>query len=152
MKRVAVVAAVVVVAAGIAAATIRATAAPGSASLPVAYGFDGASGWHRGEVKPQAIYFGVGGSLFVRDLSWVSWSQDGAVGRGIRWADSCAPTCAAGKYSRIPAQLSLSRVRVRGGVRYFSQLTMQWTINGRQYKSVFAWTGGAVRGTSPAWR
>ncbi len=152
MKRVAAVAAVVIVAAGIVTAAIRATAASSSASLPVAYGFDGGSSWHRGEVKPQAVYFGAGGSLFVRDLIWATWSQDAAVGRGIRWADTCAPTCAAGTYIRTPAQLSLSRVRVRDGVRYFSQLTMQWTINGRQYKSVFAWTTGAVRGTSPAWR
>jgi hypothetical protein len=106
MKGVAGAAAIVAVVIGVAVLASR-------ASLPVAYGFDGSSGWSHGQVKPHAIYFGVGGNLLVRGLKWVTWSQSDAVARGVRWSDRCVPSCAAGPYIKVPAQMSLSRVRIR---------------------------------------
>jgi hypothetical protein len=136
---------------GVAIAAIQVTAASSVASLPVVYGFDGNSGWTHGLVKPRAIYFGAGGSLLVRDLTWASWTQKAAVGRGVRWSDSCVPTCAAGRYAKVPAEMSLSRVRQRDGVSYFSRMTLQWTIGGRHYKTSYGWSRGALRGSPPFW-
>lgn len=151
MKGVTWVAAIVAGVIGAAALAIGVTAASSSASLPVAYGFDGNSGWHHGLVKPRAIYFGAGGNLLVRDLNWASWTDDAAAGRGVRWADNCVPTCAAGTYAKVPAEMTLSRVRARNGVTYFSLMTLRWTIAGKQYKSIYDWSYSPVRGTPPFW-
>lgn len=151
MKGVTWVAAIVAIVIAAAVLAIRITAASSSASLPVAYGFDGNSGWHHGVVKPRAIYFGAGGSLQVRDLSWTSWTRNAAVGRGVRWADNCVPTCAAGAFTKVAAEMSLSGVRERGEVRYFTIMILHWTIGTKHYKSVYGWSPGAVPGAPPFW-
>lgn len=150
-KGVAAVTAIVAAVIGVAIAAIGVTAASSSASLPVVYGFDGSSGWSHGLVKPGAIYFGAGGSLLVRDLTWVSWKQAAAVARGVRWSDNCVPTCAAGRYAKIPVEMSLYRVRQRNGVSYFSRMTLRWTIGGKQYKSSYGWSRGPVPSAPPFW-
>jgi hypothetical protein len=151
MKFMAGVAAVVAAVIGVAVLAIHVTAASDRAPLPVAYGFDGSSGWSHGQVRPPAIYFGAGGNLLVRGLSWVSWTRKAAVARGARWWDSCLPTCAAGKYIKIPAIMSLSRVRIRHGISYFTRLILQWTISGRHYKSVYRWSHGPILDAPPFW-
>lgn len=150
MKDVAGIAAIVAVIT-VAAAVIGGTVASSPASLPVAYGFDGSSGWNHGEVKPHAIYFGVGGNLLVRRLSWVNWTRNAATARGVRWSDRCLPSCAAGTYIKVPVVMSLSRVRIRRGVSYFSRMTLQWTRDGRHYKSVYGWSPGPATGAPPFW-
>jgi hypothetical protein len=47
--------------------------------------------------------------------------------------------------------MSLSRVRERDGISYFTIMTLQWAIGARQYKSVYTWSRGAVRGAPPFW-
>jgi hypothetical protein len=151
MKNVAGAAAIVAVVIGVAIAAIQVTAASSRTSLPVAYGFDGNSGWTHGKVKPHEIYFGAGGNLLVRSLSWLSWTQRAAVGRGTRWSDRCVPSCAAGKYVKVSVRMSLSRMRIRDGVSYFSRMTLQWTMNGRQYKSVYRWSSHLLQAGPPFW-
>lgn len=151
MKSVAGAAAIVVVVIGVAFLAIQVTAASNSPSLPTAYGFDGSSGWTHGKVKPDAIYFGAGGNLLVRALRWASWTRNGAVARGVRWLDSCVPSCAAGAYVKVPVEMSLSRVRIRGHVSYFSRMTLNWSIGGRKHKSVYAWSRGPTAGVPPFW-
>jgi hypothetical protein len=147
MKGVAGVTAVVVFLVGTAATVIGVTAAASAQPLPVAYGFDGASGWQHGQVRPHDIYFGAGGSLLVRGLTWSNWAQGSAVAHGVRWADDCTPTCAAGTYAKSRATLTLSAVLVHAGLRYFSKLTLQWTANDRKHETVFHWSSGAIKGT-----
>lgn len=151
MKSVAGAAAIIIVVIGVTFLAIGVTSASNPASLPVAFGFDGGSGWSHGKVKPHAIYFGVGGNLLVRGLSWVSWTGKAAMGRGVRWSDSCVPDCAAGTYFKVTVQMSLWRVRIRDGARYFSRMTLRWVIDGRKYKSVYAWRPSAVIGAAPFW-
>ena len=151
MKSVAGAAAIVAIVIGVTFLAIQVTAASSQASLPVAYGFDGGSGWTHGKVKPHAIYFGAGGNLLVRGLRWVNWTRRAAVGRGVRWLDSCAPSCASGTYSKVAVEMSLSRVRIRDGVSYFSRMILRWTIDGSRYKSVYEWVRGPARGAPPFW-
>jgi hypothetical protein len=151
MKGVTGVAAIVAAVIGVAVLAIHVTAASSRTPLPVAYGFDGSTGWNHGQVEPHAIYFGVGGNLLVRGLRWVNWTQKAAVARGVRWWDRCVPTCAAGKYIKVPAVMSLARVRIRHGVSYFTRLILQWTIKGRHYKSVYGWSRGPVADAPPFW-
>ena len=151
MKSVAGAAAIVAVVIGVIFLAIQVTAASNSASLPVAYGFDGGSGWTHGKIKPHAIYFGAGGNLLVRGLNWITWTRSGAVARGVRWSDRCVPTCAAGTYFKVPVEMSLSRVRIRNGIGYFARMTLQWTMGGRKYKSVYSWSRGQIPGAPPFW-
>jgi len=149
MKGMTGVAAIVVLVLGVAAAKVA--AAPRSVSLPLAYGFDGSSGWQGGQVTPRDIYFGAGGSLLVRGLHWASWTQKGAVGRGQKWMDNCDPSCAAGRYAKVNADVSLWRVRRHNGVSYFSRLTLRWTIAGKKYKTLFEWSPGVAPYVTPFW-
>jgi len=153
MKSVPGIAIAVIVLAGLAAAAvlIRSEASGASPGLPVAYGFDGHEGWAGSEVRPRAVYFGAGGSLFVRGLSWASWSQADARGRGIRWADSCVPDCAAGSYVRSAAKITLWRVRDRDGQPFFSAMTIVWSADGTSHRHTFLWSRGTGTSAVPFW-
>jgi hypothetical protein len=151
MKGVAGVAVIVTIMAGMAVLALRMTAASSAQPPPVAYGFDGSSGWQHGVVKPRTIDFGAGGSLLVRGLRWAGWSQQAAVARGVRWADSCDPDCASGGYLKSRATLTLSGIKVHGGLRYFSRLLMRWKADGRMHRYVFHWSPGAGPGAPPFW-
>ncbi len=154
MKGVAGVTSIVIIMVGMAVLAIRITSASSAQTPPVVYGFDGSSGWQHGQVKPQVIDFGAGGSLFVRGLRWAGWSQENAVGRGVRWADSCTPDCASGNYLKSPATLTLSGVKVHAGLRYFSRLAVQWKTGDRMHVYVFHWRvarPGAGPGAAPSW-
>ncbi|HET9896041.1 MAG TPA: hypothetical protein VFQ44_14025 [Streptosporangiaceae bacterium] len=143
------VAAIVIVVVGMAVLADGVTAASSSQPLPVVYGAGGHSGWQHGTIRPGVIYFGAGGSLLIRGLRWQSWTQNAAIGRGVRWADSCVPTCAAGNYARSPVEVTLSRVRKHAGGAYFTRLLLQWSTSGKDHKTVIRWFRGD--GTVPSW-
>jgi len=145
---VALAAALLVVGVGLAATlTIRAAnAAPASASPPVAY--SGVDGWHHGRARPPVIYIGQS-NVFVRTLQWSRWSGSSAQARGELWVNTCTPTCSAGNYRTYRAQVSLSRVAVHDGVRYFSRMTLRYQ-HGNQRDYVFRW-GTLPGATIPGW-
>ena|SRR5712692_571452 len=153
MRRVLGIAAAVIVLAGLsAAAAVIRSAAPGAGlPLPVAYGFDGHQGWTHGEVRPRTVYFGTGGSLFVRGLGWASWNQADARGRGTRWADNCVPNCAAGSYARSATTITLRRVRDHHGQPYFSRMILAWRADGKPYQQTFRWSRGTGTSALPFW-
>lgn len=130
---------------------IRAMASSSTPSLPVVYGFAGASGWQHPGIQPPAVYFGAGGSLLIRNLRWANWGGQRAIAHGSRLADSCVPNCAAGKYAKVPAELTLSRVRTHNGERYYSKLTTHWKVNGQPVTNVFTWAPGSLRGANSLW-
>src|SRR5712691_5443622 len=150
MKGVAGVAAVGLAVIGVGFA-LRATASAGSSSLPVVYGFAGASGWQHPGIQPPAVYFGTGGSLLIRGLRWASWGDQRAIAHGSRWANSCDPNCAAGQFAKVPAELTLSRVRTHDGVRYYSKLTTHWKVSGTPVTTVFTWAPGNAGGPASLW-
>ncbi len=117
----------------------------------MAYGFDGHAGWRHGAVEPHAIYFGAGGSLLIRGLRWENWTQNAAIGRGVRWADSCVPNCAAGGYDKNPVVITLSRVRKHAGGGYFTRLLLQWTTGSKVHKELFRWFRGIGASAAPFW-
>ncbi len=126
---------------------LRTAPASGSASPPVAYGFDGHSGWHGGQIRPHAIAFGAGGSLLARRVSWTTWKRSVARGHGTVLVDNCSPNCAQGNYARSAATLTLSAPRRRDGHAYFSKLVMTWTQGGLAQSETFRWSvyqGGSV--------
>jgi hypothetical protein len=135
---------------GIAVPVVLTLTAPaaGAPPPPVMYG---SGGWQDGRARPAAVYFGTGGSLFIRPVHWRSWTINSAYGRGTRWADNCVPTCAGGTYQRSPASLRLWRVRRHGHQRYFSRMTVRWTTSGGvRHQVLYRW-GNPYGGTVPLW-
>lgn len=153
MKRVLGIVGGVVVLAGLAVAVVMITsAASASTPRPVAYGFDGRLGWVHGQVRPRSVYFGAGGSLFIRQLKWESWKHTGARGRGIRWADTCNPNCATGSYVKSAATITLWRVLRHHGQPYFSRMTLAWRAGGTAHQQTFRWSADTRFSTVPFWR
>ncbi len=114
--------------------------------LPVAY--NGQDGWSQGTARLSAIYVG-GPDTFVRIQHWSQWTASSAFSRGTMWVDNCIPNCAAGHYTRYPAEVSLSRVAAHGEVSYFSRMRLRYFhTSARDYG--FRW--GTYRGaTIPLW-
>ncbi|HYV78865.1 MAG TPA: hypothetical protein VE979_12120, partial [Streptosporangiaceae bacterium] len=113
---------------------------------PVAY--NGAAGWHQGRARPPVIYLAES-NVFVRTPHWSAWSGSSARASGKLFVNTCTPTCAAGHYRTYRAQVSLWRVAVRHGVRYFSRMRIRYW-HGGQRDYVYRWTvlPGA---TIPGW-
>ena len=80
---------------------------------------------------------------------WSQWTASSAFSRGTLWVDNCIPNCAAGHYTRYPAEVSLSRVAAHGEVSYFSRMRLRYYhTSARDYG--FRW--GTYRGaTIPLW-
>jgi hypothetical protein len=134
-------------AAGAAAALTTRTAGGAAAGrLPVAY--NGQDGWRHGTARPSTIYVG-GPDTFVRIQHWSHWTATSAFSWGTLWVDNCSPNCAAGHYTRYPAEVGLSRVAAHQGVSYFSRMRLRYYHTGaRDYG--FRW--GTYRGaTIPLW-
>lgn len=138
-----------VTAAGTAAAL---TTSPSGSSLathtrlPVAY--NGLDGWQHGQARLPVIYVG-GSTAFLRAKHWAHWSRTSAATRGTLWVDNCRPDCASGHFRTYPAQVTLSRVADRKGVRFFSRMQLRYQHGGaRDYGYRWGIYPGA---TVPLW-
>jgi hypothetical protein len=88
-------------------------------------------------VRPRTIFWGAGGGLLVKRLSWGHWNLSSAWGRGVRWANTCNPTCSAGNYIKSPATVTFWRWRWHNGHRYWTRLTLRWIRNGLHHKHIY---------------
>jgi hypothetical protein len=114
--------------------------------LPVAY--NGLDGWKHGRARLAVIYVG-GTTAFLRTRHWAHWSGTSASTRGTLWVDNCQPDCASGHFRRYPAQVTLSRVAERHGVRFFSRMRLRYQHAGpRDYRYRWGTYPGA---TAPLW-
>ncbi len=138
-----------VTAAGAAAALTTSPSRPapaGSARLPV--GYNGLDGWQHGRARLSVIYVG-GSTAFLRIKHWAQWSAASAATRGTLWVDNCRPDCASGDFRTYPAQVSLSRVADRKGVRFFSRMRLRYQHDGPR---VYRYRWGTYPGaTVPLW-
>ena len=121
-------------------------ACAGSARLPV--GYNGLDGWQHGRARLSVIYVG-GSTAFLRIKHWAQWSAASAATRGTLWVDNCRPDCASGDFRTYPAQVSLSRVADRKGVRFFSRMRLRYQHDGPR---VYRYRWGTYPGaTVPLW-
>jgi hypothetical protein len=138
-------------AAGAAAAlTTRTARNPVAAAdrLPLPVAYNGQDGWGRGTVRLSTIYVG-GADTFLRVSHWSQWAAGSAFAWGTLWVDSCQPNCAAGHYTKYPAEVNLSRVAAHRGVSYFSRMRLRY-FHGSARDYGFRW--GTYRGaTIPLW-
>ena len=148
---------VAVLAALVLAVTVAGTAAaltthPSGASLaargrlPVAY--NRLDGWQHGRARLAVIYVG-GTTAFLRIRHWSNWTRTAAATQGTLWVDNCRPDCASGHFRTYPAQVTLSRVADRRGVRFFSRMRLRYQHSGpRDYGYHWGTYPGA---TAPLW-
>ena len=114
--------------------------------LPVAY--NGLDGWKHGRTRLAVIYVG-GTTAFLRVRHWSHWTRTSASTRGTLWVDNCKPDCASGHFRTYPAQVTLSRVADRKGVRFFSRMRLRYQHGGtREYRYRWGTYPGA---TTPLW-
>lgn len=114
--------------------------------LPVAY--NGLGGWQHGRARLPVIYVG-GTTAFLRIRHWSRWTGASAASRGMLWVDNCKPDCASGHFRTYPAQVTLSRVADRKGVRFFSRMRLRYQhVGSRDYRYHWGTYPGA---TVPLW-
>jgi hypothetical protein len=114
--------------------------------LPVAY--NGLDGWQHGRARLTVIYVGST-TAFLRIRHWSHWTGTSAASRGTLWVDNCKPDCASGHFRTYPAQVTLSRVADRKGVRFFSRMRLRYQHAGpRDYRYHWGTYPGA---TVPLW-
>jgi hypothetical protein len=85
------------------------------------------------EYKPETImiYCGDGG-LYISNIQWTAWSQDGARGIGEYYRNVCEPDCADGKIVHEPVNVSLSDLTPRKGKYYLRTLDIE-TVTGKDF-------------------
>jgi hypothetical protein len=94
------------------------------------------------------IYVG-GTTAFLRIRHWSHWTGASAASRGTLWVDNCKPDCASGHFRTYPAEITLSRVAGRKGVRFFSRMRLRYQHGGpREYRYRWGTYPGA---TVPLW-
>ncbi len=114
--------------------------------LPV--GYNGLDGWRHGRIRLAVIYVG-GSTAFLRIRHWSHWSGTSASARGTLWVDNCRPDCASGHFRTYPAQVTLSGVTDRKGVRFFSRMRLRYQ-HGAPRDYWYRW-GTYPGATAPLW-
>ncbi len=119
--------------AGIGAAP--AVAAPASART-VVYGFGDrcpSGKWGKPEVRPSRAWFTLACEDGVRSIRWTQWRRASATGRGKHLLFNGIG------FTPQPASITLSRVRVHDGRKYFAHLVIKWITGGRHHQEIYNW-------------
>jgi hypothetical protein len=78
-----------------------------------------------GAVRPSELAISADSSFFVTQVQYSSWTQQSATGTGLLNTNTCAPTCAAGKFTRIRIQFTLEIPILACGDFFFTRLSWQ---------------------------
>ena len=62
----------------------------------------------------------------IQDLTWTTWTSEGATGQGVLWLNLCQPNCAAGKVAHYPVRVTLSSVQASPHGQWFKNLALTW--------------------------
>ena len=85
------------------------------------------------EYKPKAITLTCAdGGLYVDQISWNTWTKEGATGSGIFHENLCEPSCAEGELVSEAVKLSLSELTPRKGKFYLRTLDIE-TQSGKDF-------------------
>lgn len=77
------------------------------------------------------IYCGDGGA-YISKISWNTWGEDGAIGKGEYYRNLCNPDCADGKIVHAPVNVSLRDLTPRKGKFYLRTLDMS-SVSGKDF-------------------
>ena len=85
------------------------------------------------EYKPEAITLTCAdGGLYVDQITWDTWSKEGATGSGIFHENLCEPSCAEGESVSEAVKLTLSELTPRKGKFYLRTLDID-TQSGKDF-------------------
>lgn len=107
-------------------------ASPSASSAPPAPGpvpgvIDCVESYSTLYIRPSGITLACGdGTSGVDNMTWATWGTSSATGQGDVFANLCVPSCAAGRASFFPVQVTLSGVKTSSQGAYFSELTVTW--------------------------
>lgn len=103
----------------------------------VVYGFSGKcpiGKWGKPAVRPPKALFNLACEDGIRSIRWTYWRQASAAGRGKHLMFNGLG------FTPQPATITLSRVRVHDGRKYFAHLVINWTTrSGRHHREVYNW-------------
>jgi hypothetical protein len=92
------------------------------------------------EFKPEAITLTcASGGLYVDQITWNSWTQNGATGTGTFSENLCEPSCSEGEQVQEKVNIRLSDLTPRKGKFYLRTLDME-TVSGKD----FTWGRGGT--------
>ena len=78
-----------------------------------------------GQARPPTITLACGdGNAVAKDLSWRTWSDTHAAGKGDLVQNDCTPDCADGHFHTYPAQFALTDLVRAAGRAYFTKVTI----------------------------
>ena len=77
-----------------------------------------------GSERPRTLELTGDGTLSVGQVQWNSWGGDTASGTGTASYHGCTPNCASAPVSTASVAIRLSNIRICGGRRYYSGLTL----------------------------
>jgi len=85
------------------------------------------------EYKPEAITLTCAdGGLYVDQITWNTWTKEGATGSGIFHKNLCEPSCAEGESVSEAVKLTLTELTPRKGKFYLRTLDIE-TQSGRHF-------------------
>ena len=65
----------------------------------------------RPSAEPTSITIACADAGFVLDdLSWTSWGEDEATGKGTAVVNDCEPSCGEGKFDKYASEVTLSKI------------------------------------------
>lgn len=83
--------------------------------------------------KPNSITLTCAdGGMMVTDITWDSWSAQGAQGSGIYLENNCEPDCASGTYSKTQVDISLTKL-IEFDKKYFLKDLAIKAIKGKNF-------------------
>ena len=85
------------------------------------------------EYKPKAITLTCAdGGLYIDQITWNTWTKDGATGSGIFHENLCDPSCAEGESVSEAVKLTLTELTPRKGKFYLRTLDIE-TQSGKDF-------------------
>ena len=85
------------------------------------------------EFKPKAITLTCAdGGLYVDQITWNTWTKEGATGSGIFHENLCDPSCAEGESVSEAVKLTLTELTPRKGKFYLRTLDIE-TQSGKDF-------------------
>jgi hypothetical protein len=85
------------------------------------------------EYKPEAITLTCAdGGLYVDQITWNTWTKEGATGSGIFHENLCDPSCAEGESVSEAVNLTLTDLTTRKGKFYLRTLDIE-TQSGKDF-------------------
>jgi hypothetical protein len=81
-------------------------------------------------VKPASYVLACAdANAYFSSVHWLSWGRASATATATLVQNNCAPTCAAGKFIRYPAKLSLSKPKMTKLGLLFSVVNYSYTVS-----------------------